>query len=110
MWGRGRSLEASNFLATVGVGFRIAGTRGSLQIPVRIDFGIPLVHHVVVSAIDFGTGSGPSFGVFGRPLSAQDNAVSVPEKFCARPDDRNLSLHLALHDPRRSFSGLLRAS
>ncbi len=81
MWGRGRSLEASNFLATVGVGFRIAGTRGSLQIPVRIDFGIPLVHHVVVSAIDFGTGSGPSFGVFGRPLSAQDNAVSVPENF-----------------------------
>ena len=46
VWGRGRSLEASNFLATVGVGLRIAGTRGSLQIPVRLDFGFPLVHHV----------------------------------------------------------------
>jgi hypothetical protein len=81
IWGRGRALEASNFLASVGVGLRIAGTRGTLQIPVRIDFGIPLVHHVGVSAIDFGTGSGPAFGTFGRPFFAQDNAVSVPENF-----------------------------
>ncbi len=87
VWGRGRSLEASNFLATVGLGLRIAGTRGSLQIPVRLDFGFPLVHHVGVSAIDFGTGSGPVFGNFGRPFFAQDNAVSVPENFA--PDQRN---------------------
>jgi hypothetical protein len=81
VWGRGRSLEASNFLASVGVGLRIAGTRGGLQIPVRLDFGFPLVHHVGVNAVDFGTGSGPSYGIFGRPFYAQDNAVSVPENF-----------------------------
>ncbi len=86
VWGRGRSLEGSNFLATVGMGLRIAGTRGSLQIPVRLDFGFPLVHHVGVSAVDFGTGSGPVFGTFGRPFFAQDNAVSVPENFA--PDQR----------------------
>jgi len=81
VWGRGRSLDASNFLATVGVGLRIAGTRGSLQIPVRLDFGIPLVHHVGVSAVDFGTGSGNAFGTFGSPFYAQDNAVSASENF-----------------------------
>jgi hypothetical protein len=81
VWGRGRSLEASNFLASVGVGLRIAGTRGTLQIPVRLDFGIPLIHHVGVNAVDIGTGSGPAFGIFGRPFYAQDNSVSVPENF-----------------------------
>jgi hypothetical protein len=81
VWGRGRSLEASNFLASVGVGLRIAGTRGTLQIPVRIDFGIPLVHHVGVNAVDVGTGSGDAFGTFGQPFYAQDNSVSVPENF-----------------------------
>ncbi len=81
VWGRGRSFEAWNFLASVGVGLRIAGTRATLQIPVRIDFGIPLVHHVGVNAVDIGTGSGPAFGIFGRPFYAQDNSVSVPENF-----------------------------
>ena len=81
IWGRGRSLEASNFLASVGVGLRIAGTRGTLQIPVRLDFGIPLIHHVGVNAVDIGTGSGNAFGIFGRPFYAQDNSVSVPENF-----------------------------
>ena len=85
VWGRGRSFEGSNFLASVGAGLRIAETRGTLQIPVRIDFGVPLVHHVGVSAIDFGTGSGQAFGAFGRPFFAQDNAVSVPENFA--PDE-----------------------
>jgi len=81
VWGSGRSFDASNFLASVGMGLRIAGTRATLQIPVRIDFGIPLVHHVGVSAVDIGTGSGPAFGIFGRPFYAQDNSVSVPENF-----------------------------
>jgi hypothetical protein len=48
---------------------------------VRIDIAIPLVHYVGVNALDFGTGSGPAFGTFGRPFYAQDNAVSVPENF-----------------------------
>lgn len=79
VWGRGRYFGASNFLASVGLGLRAAGTRGSLQIPVRLDFGIPLVHHVGVNAADIATGSGQAFGYFGRPFYAQDNAVSVPE-------------------------------
>ena len=44
-------------------------------------FGIPLVHHVGVNAVDFGSGSGDAFGIFGRPFYAQDNSVSVPENF-----------------------------
>lgn len=79
VWGRGRSFSASNYLASIGVGLRMAGTRGSLQIPVRLDFGIPLVHHVGVNPIDLATGGGQAFGYFGHPFYAQDNAVSVAE-------------------------------
>lgn len=86
VWGRGRSFSASNYLATIGVGLRLAGTRGSLQIPVRLDFGIPLVHHVGVNPIDLATGSGQAFGYFGHPFYAQDNAVSVPENLA--PESR----------------------
>lgn len=86
VWGNGREFSSGNFLATVGVGLRIAGTRGSLQIPVRIDFGIPLIHHVGVNAADVQTGSGPAFGNFGQPFYAQDNAVSVSENLA--PDSR----------------------
>lgn len=86
VWGRGRRFSASNYLASIGVGLRLAGTRGSLQIPVRFDFGIPLVHHVGVNPVDIATGSGQAFGYFGDPFFAQDNAVSVPENLA--PESR----------------------
>jgi hypothetical protein len=86
VWGRGRYFGGSDFLASVGIGLRAAGTRGRLQIPVRLDFGIPLVHHVGVNAADIATGGGQAFGYFGRPFYAQDNAVSEPENFA--PESR----------------------
>ena len=103
VWGRGRSFEASNFLASVGLGLRIAGTRGTLQIPVRLDFGIPLVHHVGVSAIDFGTGSGNAFGIFGQPFYAQDNSVSVPENFAPDQTISNYSYTSPFTSPGGTF-------
>ena len=79
VWGRGRELSSGNVLASLGVGLRVAGTRGSLQIPVRLDFGVALVHHAGVNAVDVATGSGQAFGTFGLPFYAQDNAVTVAE-------------------------------
>ncbi|MFZ0887495.1 MAG: BamA/TamA family outer membrane protein [Candidatus Binataceae bacterium] len=81
VWGRGTGLSWDNMLASVGVGLRLAGTRSSLQIPIRLDFAFPLIHHSGVSWGDFETGAPQLFGTFGQPYAAEQNSITDPENF-----------------------------
>jgi surface antigen Omp85-like protein len=85
VWGRGRALSDTNMLASVGVGLRLAGTRG-IQIPVRLDFAIALFHHRGVSDADFSDGVGQEFGTFGQPYASESNSIADPENLA--PDSQ----------------------
>ncbi len=79
VWGRGRDLSSTNMLASIGVGLRLASTRGRFQFPIRFDFAIPLFHHAGVGAADFSTGAPQEFGTFGQPFIADGNSLADPE-------------------------------
>jgi len=79
VWGRGRSLSGSSMLASVGIGLRFSSTRLGTQIPLRLDFAIPLFHHAGVSPADFSTGGGQEFGIFGQPYANDENSIADPE-------------------------------
>jgi hypothetical protein len=51
----------------------LAITRSGHQIPFRIDFAIPLVHHHGAQPFDISTGSGQAFEPFGNAFASQGN-------------------------------------
>jgi len=86
VWGRGRPFSETNMLASVGIGLRFASTRLVTQIPVRLDFAIPLFHHAGVSPADFSTGGGQEFGTFGQPYASDENSIADPENLAPDSD------------------------
>ena len=86
VWGRGRALSGTNMLASVGIGLRFASTRLGTQIPVRLDFAIPLFHHAGVGDVDFSDGGGQEFGTFGQPYADESNSIADPENLA--PDSQ----------------------
>jgi hypothetical protein len=81
VWGRGTVASASNMLASAGLGLRFAGTRSSLQIPIRIDFAVALFHHAGVGDTDLSLGAPQAFGTFGQPYISEQNSIADMENF-----------------------------
>jgi hypothetical protein len=73
VWGRGRNFGLGNFAASVGVGLRLAITRSARQIPLRIDFAIPLTNGG--RPFDISSGSGQAFDPFASPFAPANNAT-----------------------------------
>ena len=77
LWGIAHSPASSGPVASVGVGLRLVSTRANYQIPVRLDFAIPLVHRPGVYPVDVSAATGQAFEPFVDPFNSAGSNVTL---------------------------------